>query len=73
MSTVVVHNFGEEGQLEHFLAAVEAMKQLPTAQLSAFLVTLVKRAQGEMCFKDYPFPNVVAMGFVLDHFKRGAP
>ena len=72
MSTVTSIKLADEGHREEFVAVLEAVQKLPVHQLSGFLITLVKQAQREMSFADYPFPNHTASCFILKHFKEGA-
>jgi hypothetical protein len=72
VSTVTFIKLADDGHREEFVAALEAVQKLPIYQLSGFLITLVKRAQSEMPFASYPFPNHTASNFILKHFKEGA-
>ena len=55
------------------ISVAERIKELPQEQIQAFLVSLVKKAQDEECFKSYPFPNRKAQEFIYTHFERGKP
>jgi hypothetical protein len=55
------------------ISMAERIKELPQEQIQAFLVSLVKKAQDEECFKSYPFPNRKAQEFIYTHFERGKP
>lgn len=56
-----------------WMQAIGTMKQLPDEQLAAFVVSLAIRAQEQNSFKDYPYPNLMARKFALEHFKGGKP
>ena len=73
MAEVTVHNLGDEGHADRVISVLATMKELPDWQLENFLVSLVKRSQEQMCFKDYPFPNYVAREFICDHFEGEKP
>ena len=71
MSTVTVHNFGREGYRSELAQTLDAIKELPSWAIGEFIVTLIKRAQEEPNFKDYPFPNYMAGELLLRHYNEG--
>lgn len=71
MSTVTVHNFGREGHKSELAQTLAAIKELPCWAIGEFIVTLIKRAQEEPNFKDYPFPNYMAGELLLRHYNEG--
>lgn len=70
---VTQYDCGEDGHKDRVVSVLATIKELPDWQLENFLVSLVKRSQEQMCFKDYPFPNYVAQKFICDHFEGGKP
>ena len=70
---ITEYKFGKDGHKDRVVSVLERIKNLPDWQLENFLVSLVKRSQEQMCFKDYPFPNNVAQKFICDHFEGGTP